>query len=350
MKIDLPSLSLALQRASLGVKRTKEPSSGAALLSASGGLLRVSRTDGHHLSDAECHCEGDIQVAVDADRLKELLRSSTGSEAVLKGDDSWLHYSCAGVKSKLKVYEIATLPRHSRPKLEGKALLEDDLGDKLAWAEKLTREAWDHNQKPIEHVVALEWTGSGYRGYARNGSSMAVRFEGQSNEANRLAVCVNKSLIERLPSGADFLTFSDHLIGFECPDQATFEPRVECPLEPNSSIWRLFEKCPEEGAAVDPKALSAAISGAAAVYPAEEKYPRVTLTAGEGELTATAHSWAGVYSAAVPFEGPEWKGTFSADLLTKIVTSLKAPQIVVKDVTLWVQDGPYKVALQGMRT
>lgn len=350
MKIDLPSLSLALQRASLGVKRTKEPSSGAALLSASGGLLRVSRTDGHHLSDAECPCEGDLEVAVDADRLKELLRSSTGSEAVLKGDDSWLHYSCAGVKSKLKVYEIATLPRHSRPTLPSQLDLADDLGRKLLWAQKLTQESWDHNQKPFEHVVVVEWSEGVYRGCARNGGSMLVAFEGKSDKAGEFGVCVNKSLIERISADAENLAFSDHWIGFWCADSATFEPRIDCPPEAASQAWKILGKCPDSGAVVDPKALSAAISGAAAVYPAEEKYPRVTLTSGLGELVASAHSWAGVYSAAVPFEGPEWKGTFSADLVTKIVTSLKAPKLSMKDTTLRVQDGPFKVALQGIRT
>lgn len=349
MKIDLPALSLALQRASLGVKRTKEPSSGAALLSASGGLLRVSRTDGHVLSDAECHCEGNIQVAVDADRLKELLRSSTGSEAVLTGDDSWLRYSCSGVKSKLKVYEIATLPRHSRPALPSQLDLAGDLGKKLLWAQKLTQESWGHNQKPFEHVVVVEWSEGAYRGCARNGGSMLVAFEGKSDKAGEFGVCVNKSLIERIPADAENLAFSDHWVGFWSADSATFEPRIDCPLEAAAQAWRILSKMPNEGTVVDPKALAAAISGAEAVCLAETRWPAVTLTSGGGELVASAQSWAGEYFASVPFEGPEWKGTFSADLVTKIVTSLKAPKLAMKDMTLWVQDGPYKVALQGMR-
>lgn len=347
MKIALPALSLALQRASLGVKRTKDPSSGAALLSASQGLLRVSRTDGHVLSDAECPCEGDIHVAVDADRLKELLRSSAGTEATLTEKDSHLHLSCGGVKAKLSGYKAEDLPRHSRPVMPCQIDL-GDLGKKLAWAQKLTQEGWDHNQKPIEHVVAVEWKDGGYRGCARNGGSMIAAFEGESSKIGDFSVCVNKTLIERV-AGAENLAFSDHWIGFWSADSATFEPRIDCPEKAAAEIWRILEKCPKEGAVVDPKDLSAAISGAAAVYSADEKYPRVTLTS-KGGLTVSAHSWAGEYSATIPFEGSEWSGTFNASLLTKIATSLKAPQIVVKDSTLWAWEGPCKVALQGMRT
>lgn len=348
MKIDLPSLSLALQRASLGVKRTKDPSSGAALLSASQGLLRVSRTDGHVLSDSECPCEGDLQVAVDADRFKELLRSSTGSEAALEAPGSFLEYSCGGVRARLDGYKVEDLPRHTRPVMPCQIDL-GDLGKKLAWAQKLTQETWDHNQKPIEHVVAVEWKEEKYRGCARNGGSMIAAFEGESSEIIDLSVCVNKTLIERV-AGAESLTFSDRWIGFWSADSATFEPRIDCPEKAAGEVWRVLERCPKEGATADPKDLSAAISGAAAVYPAEEKYPRVTLASGGGELVVSAHSWAGEYFATVPFEGSEWSGTFNASLLTKIITSLKAPQIVVKDTTLWAWEGPYKVALQGMRT
>jgi hypothetical protein len=350
MKIDLPGLSLALQRASLGIRRTEDPSSGAVLLSASKGSLRASMVADHRLSVATCPCEGDLEVAVEADRLKKLLDACTAPAAELIPKDGDLIFKAGGVKAKLRGYDIQKLPRHAAPALTQKLSLSAELVDRTRYAEKLTRDRVDHNSRIFEKVILLELKDGIATIFAGLASSMALWHERPWNAEDNLFVGINRQLVSLMPAGPQDLVWSDNHIGFETEDFATYESRIETDGHPHSAYRKPLAHCPAAGSGFNPKDLSSAINGALSVYSVEGLHRPIVLEAKDSVLEVIWESSAGDFSAEVVLFGPSnFKGKFNADLLTKIASGLKAPHLAVKDMTLWIWEGSTRIALQGMR-
>lgn len=350
MKVDLPALSLALSRASSGIKRTESPSSGAVLLRASQGLLRASMCDGQRLSSGICTCEGDLEVAVEAKRLAQLIQSCSAPELKLSHNpEGGLLFRGGGVKAKLNGYVVEDLPSHAPPPADSRIDLWSELSDRVRWANRLTEEKLDYNSKPIERVVLLELGGGKARVFARLQGTMAVWFEG-SWDGEISLIPINRGLVSLFPPGPLSLAWSDGWIGFE-GDSSTHEPRIECDEENGARYWKRVEACPSTGSQFSAKALQAAIDGALSVYSADTTSYRSVVLEAEGEvLRVISQSHAGEYVADVPLSGEaKFKGKFNAELVSRIASGFKDPFLAVKDSTLWMWHKNSKVALQGMR-
>lgn len=350
MKIDLPALSLALQRASLGIRRTEDPSSGAVLLSASSGSLRASMVADHRLSVATCPCEGDLEVAVEADRLKKLLEACADPVAELVPKDDDLTFRVGGVKAKLRGYDRQRLPRHTAPSLAQRLSLSAELVDRIRYIEKLTRDRVDHNSKPYEKVILLELKDGIATLFGALRGTMASWYEGPWNPEDAFFVGINRQLAALMSPGPQDLVWSDNQIGFETGDFAVYESKVETDGHPLPSHRKILAGLPGNGSGFGSKELVAAINGAMSVYSVEGLDRPIRLKASGTALEVIWQSHAGDFVSEIELIGEaSFEGKFNADLLTKIVTGLKAPILAMKDMTLWIWEGSTKIALQGMR-
>jgi hypothetical protein len=346
MKVELAALSLALSRASAGIQRTQDPSSGAVLLSASSGLLRASMVSNHRLSFGSCPCEGDIEVAVEAKRLSDLIASCPEGEVELKPKGISLSFLAAETRATLAGYDPILLPRHTRPPDLQTVSIPGELVAKIRTIEKLTggvAGAWGGGGD--EQVVLLLNEGGGTEVVAHYQGMLAARFSGIEVPGSWSSLALNRQLVQALPSGAVDLAWSETHIGFEVDDSGTYEPRIE---GVESRVLAFFNKPrPACTGRVEAKSLARAVKGALSVSLTGRVRP-IDVQASDGRLVVSCKSDAGDYEANLAADASLSPGRYNAELLLRVCSACAVPAAVVNTRTLWLEEGGLTIALQGM--